>query len=131
MQLLFWEQKLYIYLSIYSTDEISLNKVATQSHTHKGDSYPAHNAVDRNTRTCMSTRDIGTSSNNKTVWWKVDLGGVYSIYSVTILFKNYKDFCMLFFKCRFDRLNCFILKLLQSYFLMLLLLMFTLLEPKK
>lgn len=126
MQLLFWEQKLYIYLSIYSTDEISLNKVATQSHTHKGDSYSAHNAVDRNTSTCMRTRDIGTSSDDKTVWWKVDLGGVYSIYSVTILFKDYRDFCMLFF----NRFNCFILKLLQSYFLMLLLLMFALLEPK-
>uniref|UniRef100_A0A8W8NPB9 EGF-like domain-containing protein n=1 Tax=Magallana gigas TaxID=29159 RepID=A0A8W8NPB9_MAGGI len=23
------------------------------------------------------------------VWWKVDLGGVYNIYSINILFKNY------------------------------------------
>lgn len=105
MQLLFIDKKLYIYLSIYSTDEISLNKVATQSHTHKGDGYSAHNAVDRNTSTCMRTRDIGTSSDDKTVWWKVALGGVYSIYSVTILFKDYRDFCMLFFICRLTGLT--------------------------
>lgn len=95
-----FESKSYISICLsYSTDEISLNKVATQSHTHKGDSYSAHNAVDRNTSTCMRTRDIGTSSDDKTVWWKVDLDGVYSIYSVTILFKDYRDFCMLFFIC--------------------------------
>lgn len=90
------DQKLNIYLYIYLTDKISFNKVATQSHTHKGVGYSAQNAVDRNTNTCMRTRDIGINSIDKTVWWKVDLGEVYSIYSITILFKNYEDFCMLF-----------------------------------
>lgn len=96
----FLDQKLYIYLSIYSTDDISFNKVAIQTHTHKGEGYSAQIAVDRNTETCMRTRDIGTSSEDKTVWWKVDLGGVYSIYSVVILFRNYDSYSILFFICR-------------------------------
>lgn len=37
----------------------------------------------------MRTHAIGFVSLYSTTWWKVDLGGVYSIYSVTILFKNY------------------------------------------
>uniref|UniRef100_A0A8W8NR30 Scavenger receptor class F member 2 n=1 Tax=Magallana gigas TaxID=29159 RepID=A0A8W8NR30_MAGGI len=37
----------------------------------------------------MRTRDIGRTSLDKTVRWKVDLGAVCSIYSVNILFKNY------------------------------------------
>lgn len=44
----FLDQKLYIYLSIYSKDDKSFNKVAIQSHTHKGEGYSAQNAVDRN-----------------------------------------------------------------------------------
>ena len=32
---------------------------------------------------------IGKTQQEKTVWWRVDLGGVYNIYSVNILFKNY------------------------------------------
>lgn len=42
----------------------------------------------------MRTKDIGRSSNDKTVWWKVDLGGVFNIYSINILFKNYDGFGM-------------------------------------
>lgn len=37
------------------------------------------------------TLKIGSNSPYKTVWWKVDLGGVYSIYSINVLFKNYDD----------------------------------------
>ncbi|XP_078327574.1 uncharacterized protein LOC111116514 [Crassostrea virginica] len=37
----------------------------------------------------MRTQPIGTNSPNQTVWWKVDLCGVYTIYSVNILFKTY------------------------------------------
>lgn len=72
-------------------DDLSYHKTATQSKTYPGNEtgYRAGNAVDRNTLTCMRTVDIGTTSQDKTVWWKVDLGGVYSIYSVNILFKNY------------------------------------------
>lgn len=50
----------------------------------------------------MRTKDIGPFSDDKTVWWKVDLGEVYNIYSINILFKhydslgvyNYSDICM-------------------------------------
>lgn len=55
----------------------------------------ASSAVDRNTTTCMKTYSIGYNSPGKTVWWKEDLGGVYSIYSVTILFNNYEGYGML------------------------------------
>nr|XP_022305063.1 receptor-type tyrosine-protein phosphatase epsilon-like [Crassostrea virginica] len=71
-------------------DDLSRNKVSTQSTTADGpiDAYRARNAVDRDITTCMRTDPIGDNSD-KTVWWKVDLGGVYSIYSVNILFKKY------------------------------------------
>ena len=70
---------------------MSRNKIATQSSIAKGPTYlyKAENAVDRNTETCMRTDLMGPQSPNKTVWWRVDLGGVYNIYSVNILFKNY------------------------------------------
>lgn len=51
--------------------------------------YGAGNAVDRNTTTCMRTKEIGRNSVDKKMWWKVDFGGVYSIYRISILFKNY------------------------------------------
>lgn len=63
--------------------------------------YPVHGyyasyAVDRNSATCMRTYEIGPNSPDKTTWWKVDLGEVYSIYSIDIMFKNYDGFGMLF-----------------------------------
>nr|XP_022311199.1 uncharacterized protein LOC111116496 [Crassostrea virginica] len=73
-------------------DDLSHNKDASQSHTFLGPEYGAANAVDGNTATCMRTKDIGPNSQDKTVWWKVDLGGVYNIYSVNILFKNYNGY---------------------------------------
>lgn len=43
---------------------------------------------------------IGHGVPDRTVWWKVDLGRVYNIYSIIIMFKNYDNngvyFCMLF-----------------------------------
>nr|XP_022311643.1 multiple epidermal growth factor-like domains protein 10 [Crassostrea virginica] len=74
----------------FGYDDLSKNKVATQSTTAVGpiDAYRAGNACDRDVTTCMRTNPIGLSSD-KTVWWKVDLGGVYNIYSVNILFLNY------------------------------------------
>ena len=65
--------------------------MATQSTTIPGtnDLYKASNAVDRDITTCMRTQSIGPTSPDKTVWWRVDLGGVYNIHSVNILFKNY------------------------------------------
>ena len=73
---------------------MSKDKVATQSTTYPipknyADIYEADNAVDRNITTCMRTDAIGENSRDQTVWWRVDLGGVYNIFSVNVLFKNY------------------------------------------
>nr|XP_022312538.1 multiple epidermal growth factor-like domains protein 10 isoform X2 [Crassostrea virginica] len=76
----------------FAYDDLSHNKDASQSHTVKGTGFGAENAVDGNTATCMRTEPIGPNSPDKTVWWKVDLGGVYNIYSVNILFKNYDGY---------------------------------------
>lgn len=70
-------------------DDLSFQKVATQSSTWVGSRYDATFAVDGNTATCMRTLEIGLNSPSKNVWWKVDLGGLYSIYSVNLMFKNY------------------------------------------
>ena len=60
--------------------------------------YGAENAVDRNTTTCMRTDIVGGTGPYKTVWWKVNLGGVYNIYSINILFKNYYGYGILPFR---------------------------------
>ncbi|XP_078327568.1 uncharacterized protein LOC111113517 isoform X2 [Crassostrea virginica] len=73
-------------------DDLSYNKNASQSHTLARPWYGAENAVDGNPATCMRTEAIGPNSPYQTVWWKVDLGGVYNIYSVNILFKNYDGY---------------------------------------
>nr|XP_022311265.1 scavenger receptor class F member 2-like [Crassostrea virginica] len=78
-------------------DDLSKNKIATQSRTYAASGsnvhhYVASNAVDRDITTCMRTDAIGTNSCDQAVWWKVDLGGVYNIYSVNILFKNYDGY---------------------------------------
>ena len=75
-------------------DDLSHNKDASQSHTFTGTAYGAGNAVDGNTATCTRTEPIGRNSPYKTMWWRVDLGGVYNIYSVNILFKNYDGYGM-------------------------------------
>ena len=73
---------------------MSQKKVATQSTTalSSTNAFAAGNAVDRDITTCMRTSGIGLTSPGKTVWWEVDLGGVYNIYSVKILFKNYDGY---------------------------------------
>lgn len=71
----------------FSKDDLSYNKVADQSNFVQ---YGAGNAVDGNTATCMRSDVIGRNSQKKTVWWKVDLGKSYSIYSVNIIFKDYE-----------------------------------------
>ena len=79
------------------TDDLSKNKVATQSTTavSSADDFIPRNALDRDIKTCMRTEPIGVNSPEKTVWWRVDLGGVYNIYSINILFKNYHGYGML------------------------------------
>lgn len=81
-------------------DDLSYKRDAYQSHTNN--KFIASNAVDKNTTTCMRTESIGNNSPNKTVWWKLDLGGVYNIYKISILFKNYDNFgiyCLCFLHC--------------------------------
>lgn len=75
----------------FSIDDLSINKRATQLNTRLQTDIntDAVSAVDGDTDTCMMTNDIGKNSPNKWVWWKVDLGGVYSIHSIDILFRNY------------------------------------------
>ena len=78
---------------VFVTDDLSFQKNATQStEAWYYDLYKAGNAVDRNVSTCMRTEPIGTSSVDKKVWWKVDLGGVHNIYSVNILFRSYDGY---------------------------------------
>nr|XP_022311777.1 multiple epidermal growth factor-like domains protein 10 [Crassostrea virginica] len=79
-------------VSTLAYDDLSYNKDASQSQTFPGPGYGAERAVDGNTATCMRTDIIGSNSFYKTVWWKVDLGGMYNIYSVSVLFKNYVGF---------------------------------------
>lgn len=90
--------RLIILICIH-TDDLSRDKVATQSTTYPpaiGDAnkYVAGKAVDRDITTCMRTKEIGKISPDQTAWWRVDLGRVYSIYSVNILFKNYSEYGM-------------------------------------
>nr|XP_022305539.1 receptor-type tyrosine-protein phosphatase alpha-like [Crassostrea virginica] len=73
----------------YAYDDLSDHKPATQKPKAENDRYKPANAVDREVSTCMRTTDIGSTGNVHEMWWKVDLGGVYNIYSVNILFKNY------------------------------------------
>lgn len=73
-------------------DDLSLNKVATQSNTSTGTYSDASNAIDGNTTTCMRTQPIGPNNPDRTVWWRVDLGGLKNIYSISALFKNYNDY---------------------------------------
>lgn len=71
--------------------------MATQSHTNNNKN--ASNAVDGNATTCMQSNPIGvgTSFPHKTVWWRVDLGRIYSIYSINIQFGNYHGYGLYFF----------------------------------
>lgn len=48
-------------------DNLSYNKVATQSHFYADSGYEASNAVDGNPSTCMRTLEIGLTSPQKTV----------------------------------------------------------------
>lgn len=81
----------------FVTDDLSYKKIASQSSTEFGPNsmYHASYAVDKITTTCMRTRDIGLNSDEKMIWWRVDLGGVYNIYRINILFKNYLHYGLL------------------------------------
>ena len=81
------------------TDDLSKDKVATQStnpyYPYDTTRFAAGNAVDRNITTCMRTEPIGSNNPDKSMWWRVDLGDVYNIYSVNLLFKKYEGYGIL------------------------------------
>lgn len=85
----------FFYVYYMFTDDLSYNKNASQSRTyHDLSKYSASLAVDRDKSSCMRTSEIGLNSQSQTMWWKVDLGRVYSIHSVTIIFKTYEGYGM-------------------------------------
>lgn len=83
-----------LYLDLTFLDDLSFGKLATQSRIYHW--LHAINAVDRNMTTCMRTGPIGISSPDKKMWWKVDLGRVYSIDSINIWFQanDYYGMCI-------------------------------------
>lgn len=58
----------------------------------------------------MRTDGIGRKFPQKTMWWKVDLGGMYNIYSIQIMFKNYDKFGRLIFLLTFKKVYTNVLK---------------------
>ncbi|XP_056003695.1 uncharacterized protein LOC130049752 [Ostrea edulis] len=74
------------------TDDLSKGQYTEQSKTRPcvpTSDCAANNAVDRNVGSCVRTEAFGINSQDKTMWWFVNLGNIYSIYSVRILFKDY------------------------------------------
>ena len=82
------------YIVCKCADDLSKDKRATQSKTAMsfGDALIAANAVDKNITTCMRTHPIGKLCVDKTMWWGVDIDGVFNTYSVNIKFKNYDGY---------------------------------------
>ncbi|XP_061170708.1 receptor-type tyrosine-protein phosphatase epsilon-like [Saccostrea echinata] len=74
--------------------DLSREKATSQTltwpcpHRECKDQYISKNAVDRDKDTCTRQSVIGGRSEDKTGRWKVDLGAIYSIYSINILFKD-------------------------------------------
>lgn len=89
---------------MFLKDDLSYSKIASQSHAYVGTSYDAGNAVDGNIATCMRTRviGIGPTPQDRKMWWKVDLGGLYTIYNINIQFKNYGEDLGVFYKSYHD-----------------------------
>ena len=64
----------------------------SQSTTYPGRVYDARYAVDKIVTTCARTEVIGTTSADKSVWWRMDLGVMSIVQRVNILFKNYDGY---------------------------------------
>lgn len=52
----------------------------------------ASTVVDKNIQTCARMEDIGTTTNDRSTWWYVNLGGIYSVYNIRIQYKDYDGF---------------------------------------
>lgn len=88
----------FFYISF--TDDLSYQKFASLSPIYSmASNYDASKAVDRNPLTCMRANAIGQTSRDKVVLWKVDLRGIYRIYSINILFKSYDGYGIHFLPC--------------------------------
>lgn len=76
------------------TDNLSANKQTYQyRQTYTCPSCGAGKAVDGNMSTCMRTDDIGiTTTYDSKTWWYVDLGGIYNVYNIRIVFKDYPGY---------------------------------------
>lgn len=85
-----------MYNAYLFADDLSFKAVASQSKiiTDPLNLYAANYSVDRNGASCMRSSTIGTTTPEKSTWWKVDLGGTLNIYSINILFKNYDNYGM-------------------------------------
>lgn len=59
--------------------------------------YVVSNVVDREIVMCMRVEEIGMNVLDKIMWWKVDLNGMFNIFSISILFRNYKNYGMYYF----------------------------------
>lgn len=110
---LLFTNKLFLFFFCFE-DNLSYNKLATESLTNPGQSTGARNAVDKNTATCTRQYDIGSSSLRKTVWWKVDLGDVHNICSISIFFKTYDGYGMYFNQCNYVNKRLLELRILAS-----------------
>ncbi|XP_062573664.1 platelet endothelial aggregation receptor 1-like isoform X2 [Saccostrea cucullata] len=78
-------------------DHLSFNKTTEHSQNYNNcylakycDIYHSRNAVDRNNDTCTRTRPIEPSNWSNQTWWYVDLGGIYNVYKVNIIFRLYE-----------------------------------------
>lgn len=55
-------------------------------------SFDVNNVVDGNLVICMRICLIGICEFDCIMWWKVDFGWVYIIYSINIMFKSYDGY---------------------------------------
>lgn len=54
--------------------------------------FDVKNVVDGNLIICMRICLVGINVFESIMWWKVDFGRVYNIYSISILFKRYDSY---------------------------------------
>lgn len=90
-----WVQEKIWISSVLFTENLSENKQTDQYRkidTSICQLCASGGAVDGNTGTCMRTEDIGTTSNTDKTWWYVDMGGVYNVHNIRILFKDYSGY---------------------------------------
>ncbi|XP_061170695.1 uncharacterized protein LOC133180136 [Saccostrea echinata] len=79
---------------VYANYDLSAGKNAFQGPAYVSvwpQFHAAVNAVDRNNNSCTTTRKIGSATPYRESWWMVDLGDIYSVFRIRILFKDYGE----------------------------------------